>query len=233
MRLKTAINIIRYATAASAVLALVSLFSYISMFKNANYIIAPAAIILVAALITLLKVRWIKYLINRVKYPGILYGVCDAMGFLRNLNINVNDDVLNDLYQPRYDTQTFLKDNFLRHKFYGATPTQYSSAIDRRGERARVKQHAPLCLFLPEGLETLDGLFKWSDVYSWQVIMSKGEDYPTTIEVSLVAQENQPAMLTIDLSDFMVGPVEMQILFHHYKYKYGYSSHASNTTTTL
>lgn len=122
MTLQNTIHIIRYSTIASALLFFASVPFYFMSFKDVIYIILYGLAIALAAVVALCKGMWTRYMLRKVKYPGVLYGVCESMGYIRNLNINPSDDVLNDLYQPTWDTDTFLSDNQLDAHVYKVAP---------------------------------------------------------------------------------------------------------------
>jgi len=56
----------------------------------------------------------IIYFLKKTPYPGALYSVLDKMGFTRNLDINLSDPLLDDIYKPGYQPDSFLTDNDLK-----------------------------------------------------------------------------------------------------------------------
>ncbi len=121
MKLRTAINFIRYATLASAILFAIAGMLYFAGWDNVNYWFAALLFFLASVIIALGKKYWIRYLLRQTKYPGIFYSVCSDLNLLRNMDIFPGDDVLDDLYKPIYSTDDFLADNSLSSSVYPAT----------------------------------------------------------------------------------------------------------------
>jgi|GEM_PF-2772654 len=121
MKLTNAILVIRWATIASGLVFLLALIAYLSGLDLLN-ILAYALLMMLAILILLSKKWWLKYLFRTIKYPGLLYGLCDRLNLIGNLDNLVNDAVLDDLYKPAYSTEAFLADNGLTPEVYPAAP---------------------------------------------------------------------------------------------------------------
>jgi hypothetical protein len=51
--------------------------------------------------------------LRKSKYPGVFYSVLDKLGLAENLEIDLTDNLLNEIYKPAYSTQEFLNDNNL------------------------------------------------------------------------------------------------------------------------
>jgi hypothetical protein len=124
MNLKTAIGITRWATLIASITGLAAFLFYFFIWKNSGFILVALPLLLMAAIITLSKKYWIKHIFRKVKYPGLLYGICDKMGFFRNLDLDPGEEVMDDLYKPAYDTEEFLWDNKLNPEVF---PSRSSS----------------------------------------------------------------------------------------------------------
>ena len=122
MTLSSSISIIRSATIVAGLLTLISLIFYFMAFRNFTYLMVYFAIMLITLLIALGKRIWVRYLLRNTQYPGLLYEVCNSLELLRNINVNPSDEVLDDLYQPAYATEDFLKDNKLKTEIYPVMP---------------------------------------------------------------------------------------------------------------
>lgn len=118
MTLQTAIRIIRFATVTSALLVLAAIPFYFMSFKNMAFMALYGLLTVLAIIVTLGKVHWTRYIIRKIKYPGVLFEVCTSSGYFRNANINVSNEVLDDLYKPTCDSETFLLDNNLSADIY-------------------------------------------------------------------------------------------------------------------
>ena len=123
MKLKTGILLIRWATLVAGLLMLAAIIAYLKSLGNFNYMICYGILAFCSVAVTLSKKYWIRAMFLRVKYPGLLYGVCEKLGYLNNLYIGSEDAILDDLYKPAYDTATFLADNGLKAEIYPSTTT--------------------------------------------------------------------------------------------------------------
>lgn len=56
----------------------------------------------------------VKLYIRKIHYPGVFYSVLDKLGLIKNLEIYLSDELLNDMYKPMYSTNQFLRDNNLK-----------------------------------------------------------------------------------------------------------------------
>jgi hypothetical protein len=120
MKLRTAIAIIKYATLVAALLSVLGFIVYLGWLELffLNRILVFMVLQVLTAAIILGKQYWLRNVFQTIRYPGLLYGVCEQLGYLRNLVMNASDKVLDDLYKPTYDTNEFLLDNNLSPEIY-------------------------------------------------------------------------------------------------------------------
>ncbi len=120
MKLRTAIAIIKYATLVAALLSGLGIIVYLGVLKIRilDRMLVFIVLQVLATVIILGKQYWLRNVFQTIRYPGLLYGVCEQLGYLRNLVMNASDEVLDDLYKPTCDTNDFLRDNNLSAEIY-------------------------------------------------------------------------------------------------------------------
>jgi len=114
MKLKKAIQIVEYSNIALLVGLFIGVLALVSKSPDGKFLIFE----LLFAFPFLLTFFFRKLLINQYlkksKYPGAFYSILDKLGLTQNLEINLTDDLLNEVYKPSYSTDEFLNDNNLK-----------------------------------------------------------------------------------------------------------------------
>ncbi len=92
---------------------------YVVTHNNITWIDGGFSLLFVlGAVLLMLKDRFIVWFMKKSAYPGIVYSVVDKMSLYNRTVSYIDDRILDDLHQPEYDTQTFLKRNDLSSTVY-------------------------------------------------------------------------------------------------------------------
>lgn len=113
MKLKKTIQIVEYSNLALFVGLFIGVLALVSKSPDGKFLVFE----LLFAIPFLLTFFFRKFLIiqylKKSKYPGAFYSVLDKLGLIQNLEIDLTDELLNEIYKPGYPTGEFLDDNNL------------------------------------------------------------------------------------------------------------------------
>lgn len=110
-----------FANKIALVLFLAAAILYFKAMEDGLYLALSMLCTFLGGLFLLSKRIILKRMMNKMKYPGLLYGVCDKIGLLYNLGIYPGEEMMDDLYHPTYDTDTFLIRNSLSPVVYSVS----------------------------------------------------------------------------------------------------------------
>jgi hypothetical protein len=118
MTLKRALWLMTSATRIALSLMFLGIIVYVTLLTKPEYIYVGASIMAIGGIILLSRKLLIRRLLNKVEYPGPLYSASDKSGMLTSMGFYPKQEVLDDLYEPFYPTDSFLADNGLSPIIY-------------------------------------------------------------------------------------------------------------------
>lgn len=118
MKLVTSIKLIKRIKLIAAYFIGIGVYLFFVALDDYRALFFACIFFLIGAVLIVSKKILIKRLFTKTMYPGLLYGICEKLGYLRNLSIDPDDFILDDLYKPGYSTEEFLRDNQLETQIY-------------------------------------------------------------------------------------------------------------------
>lgn len=113
MRLKRPIQIIEFSNTLLGVGLFICVFALVSKARDGRFIVFEMLAGLPFILTFFFRKLIVKIYLKKSPYPGVFYSVLDKLGLTNNLDIDLTDDLLNEIYKPGYSTRQFLSDNKL------------------------------------------------------------------------------------------------------------------------
>jgi len=114
MKLKRTIQLIEFSNTALIIGLFIGIFALVSKAKDGKFLAFEILFAVPFILTFFLRKLVINIYLKRSMYPGVFYSVLDKLGLTRNLEINLTDDLLNEIYKPNYSTNQFLSDTNLK-----------------------------------------------------------------------------------------------------------------------
>lgn len=114
MRLKKIVQIIEYSNMALLIGLFIVVFALVSKANDGKFLVFEMLFAIPFILTFFFRKLLINIYLKKTLYPGIFYSVLDKMGLTQNLDIELSEDLLNEIYKPNYSTTQFLNDNNLK-----------------------------------------------------------------------------------------------------------------------
>jgi len=114
MKLKRTIQIIEFSNGALIMGILIGGLALVSKAKDGKFLFFGMIIMVPLILTFFLRKLIINSYLKKSLYPGAFYSVLDKLGLIKNLDIALTDDLLNEIYKPNYATDQYLADNNLK-----------------------------------------------------------------------------------------------------------------------
>ena len=117
MKLKRTIQIIEYSNIALIVGLFIVVLSIVFRSNDGKFLVFEMLFAFPFILGFFFRKLVVKRKLRNTKYPGIFYSVLDKLGLTHNLEIELTDELLNDMYKSSLPTKEFLDDNNLKTEF--------------------------------------------------------------------------------------------------------------------
>lgn len=113
MRLKRAVQLILYSSLFLLIGALIILIALITKAKEGKFLIFEMGVAIPFILIFIFNKAFINLYLKKAKYPGVFYAVLEKLKLLKNIEPDITEEMLNEIYKPSYPTREFIADNKL------------------------------------------------------------------------------------------------------------------------
>jgi hypothetical protein len=113
MKLKKTIQIIEYSNIALLIGLFIGVFALVAKSPDGKFLIFEMLFAIPFILTFFFRKVIVSVYLRKSKYPGAFYSVLDKLGLTHNLEIDLTDDLLNEIYKPSYSTNEYLRDNAL------------------------------------------------------------------------------------------------------------------------
>jgi hypothetical protein len=113
MRLKRAIQIVEYTNLSLIVVLVAGVIFFVVKSPDGKLIFLEMLIAIPFILAFLFKKVLIKRFLRKSQYPGVFYSVLDKMRLTKDIDFDLPETLLDEVYKPPYSTERFVADNKL------------------------------------------------------------------------------------------------------------------------
>lgn len=168
MKLKRTIQFIEYSNFLAFIGLIIGVIAFTTGAKDHLFIILEWTLAAGFLLLFVFRKLIVTVCMKKSTYPGVFYSVLDKLKLTEKLEIHLSDELLDEIYNPRYSTHQFISDNNLQtaigHKKQGLSflilPVVAGVAIALLNKQP-LTSGSTLFTYGLLLLSTLIGLYQW------------------------------------------------------------------------